>query len=130
VVSFTTRSLYSRGKRIRQEAGWAPEPIWTTWRRENYCPHRDLNSDPSVVQPVASRYTDCAIPAPPYINSQIQIRNTFLSRPTYFVHDFGKYANFSVIKFSVFIFPYKIRVLPSRHIISFLLLSRSVINLL
>jgi hypothetical protein len=25
--------------------------------------YRDLNFDPSVVQPVASRYTDCAIPA-------------------------------------------------------------------
>jgi hypothetical protein len=25
--------------------------------------HRDLNSDPLVVQPIASRYTDCAIPA-------------------------------------------------------------------
>jgi hypothetical protein len=20
---------------IGQEAGWAPEPVWTTWRREN-----------------------------------------------------------------------------------------------
>jgi hypothetical protein len=34
------------------------------WRRENSWPYRDWNSDPSVVQPVASRYTDCAIPAP------------------------------------------------------------------
>jgi hypothetical protein len=30
---------------------------------ENSWPHRDSNSDPSVVQPVANRYTDCAIPA-------------------------------------------------------------------
>jgi hypothetical protein len=37
---------------------------WTIWRRENSWPYRDSNSDPSVVQPVASRYTDYAIPAP------------------------------------------------------------------
>jgi hypothetical protein len=30
---------------------------------KNSCPHRDWNCDLSVVQPVASRYTDCAIPA-------------------------------------------------------------------
>jgi hypothetical protein len=41
-----------------------PEPVWTTWRRENSWPHRDSQFDPSVVQSVASRYTDYAIPAP------------------------------------------------------------------
>jgi hypothetical protein len=49
---------------IRQEAGWAAEPVWTTWGRENSSPYRDSNSDPSVVQPVSSRYSDYAIPAP------------------------------------------------------------------
>jgi hypothetical protein len=49
---------------IGEEAGWAPEPVWTTWRSENSCLHRDSNSDPYVVQPVASRYTDWATPAP------------------------------------------------------------------
>jgi hypothetical protein len=42
------------------EVGWTPEPGWKTWRRENSWPYRVPNSDPSVVQPVASRYTDRA----------------------------------------------------------------------
>jgi hypothetical protein len=48
---------------IGQETGWAQEPVCATWKKENSWYHRDSNSDPSVVQPVASRYTDCAIPA-------------------------------------------------------------------
>jgi hypothetical protein len=39
------------------------EAIWTTLRRENPSPYRDSNSDPSVLHPVASCHTDCAIPA-------------------------------------------------------------------
>jgi hypothetical protein len=39
LVSFTPRPLYTRGKEspvpIGEEAGWAPEPVWTTWGREN-----------------------------------------------------------------------------------------------
>jgi hypothetical protein len=34
-----------------------------TWRREDSWLYSDSNSGPSVVQPVASRYTDYAIPA-------------------------------------------------------------------
>jgi hypothetical protein len=34
------------------------------WRGEKSCPYQDSNSDPSVVQFVAIRYTDWAIPAP------------------------------------------------------------------
>jgi hypothetical protein len=48
---------------IGQEAEWAPERVWTTWRREKSYPYRDSNSDTSAVQPVASRYTECDIPA-------------------------------------------------------------------
>jgi hypothetical protein len=44
---------------IGKEAGWALELVWTTWRIENYLLYRDSNSDPSVVQPVANRCTDC-----------------------------------------------------------------------
>jgi hypothetical protein len=33
-------------------------------RGENCLLYRNSNSDPSVVQPVVSRYTDCAIPTP------------------------------------------------------------------
>jgi hypothetical protein len=35
-----------------------------TWRGENSWPYRDSNPDFSVVQPVASRYTDYGIQAP------------------------------------------------------------------
>jgi hypothetical protein len=45
--------------RIVQEAGWAPEPVWKG--AENLAAP---GFDPRTFQPVASRYTDCAIPAP------------------------------------------------------------------
>jgi hypothetical protein len=32
-----------------------------TVRGEKSCPYRDSNSDPSTVQPIASRCTDCAV---------------------------------------------------------------------
>jgi hypothetical protein len=41
---------------------WAPEPVWRVWRK--FLTLQDSNSDPSVVQPAASRYTDYAIPVP------------------------------------------------------------------
>jgi hypothetical protein len=30
---------------IGWKAGWAPEPFWTSWRRENSCLHHDSNCD-------------------------------------------------------------------------------------
>jgi hypothetical protein len=42
------------------ETGWAPEPVWTTWRNEYSWSYRDSNSDLLVVQHVANRYTDYA----------------------------------------------------------------------
>jgi hypothetical protein len=45
-----------------QEAGWAPEPIWTLWSREkSLSPNGNRNQ---ALQPVARQYTDRAIPAP------------------------------------------------------------------
>jgi hypothetical protein len=43
---------------IAQEAGWAPEPVCIS--AENLAPP---GFDPRTFQPVASRYTDYAIPA-------------------------------------------------------------------
>jgi hypothetical protein len=38
-------------------------PSQSGWCGENFWPCPDSNSDPSVVQPVVSHYTNCAIPA-------------------------------------------------------------------
>jgi hypothetical protein len=58
VVCFTPRPLYSRYPLHRRLGG----PQNRCGRcGENSCPYRDSNSDLSVVQPVANRYTDCAI---------------------------------------------------------------------
>jgi hypothetical protein len=61
VVSFTARGKSSRYPLERRLC----EPQNRPGRREeenNSWPYRDSNSDPSVVQPIASRYTDWAIP--------------------------------------------------------------------
>jgi hypothetical protein len=58
---------FSPGERaldIHLIGGWVdPELVWTTWKGEKSSPYRESNSDPSAVEPVASRYTDYAIPA-------------------------------------------------------------------
>jgi hypothetical protein len=64
---------------IGYEAGWAPEPIWTAWRSKHSWPYCDSNSDPSVVQPEASRYTDCALSANhSYVRHASEIRRKML----------------------------------------------------
>jgi predicted membrane protein len=76
MVSFALRLLY---RRVRAPSTpWigalcAPEPVSTTWRKDNFWEYRDLNSDPSVVEPIATRYTECAIPAS--TRASIAIRN-------------------------------------------------------
>jgi hypothetical protein len=53
---------------IVQEAGWAPEPICIG--AENLAPP---GFNPGTFQPVASRYTDYAIPAPKFHIEKPQI---------------------------------------------------------
>jgi hypothetical protein len=50
---------------IVQEAGWAPEPVWTQRLEEkSSAPCRGSNPDCPVVQPVVQHYTAWANPAP------------------------------------------------------------------
>jgi hypothetical protein len=46
---------------IGQESGWALEPVWKLWRRENPCTE---GNQTRTVQPVARRYTDWALTIP------------------------------------------------------------------
>jgi hypothetical protein len=65
VVSVTPRPRFTSGKGtpvpIAQEAGWAPEPVWTQRLEEKFfrlC--RGSNLDRQVVQTIARHYTDWA----------------------------------------------------------------------
>jgi hypothetical protein len=40
------------------EAVWAPEPVWTLWRTENFCPCLESNQDSYVSNRQPSRYSD------------------------------------------------------------------------
>jgi hypothetical protein len=58
----------------------APEQVWPIWGRENSWPSRDSSSDPSVVQPVASRYTYYATPGPCVkVSTELYANNTKLA---------------------------------------------------
>jgi hypothetical protein len=80
VVIFTPRPLYPRGKSNRQPLDRTlGGPQSRSGRREaNSWLYRDSNSDPSVVQLVASRYTDYAIPAP--CMSMGKMNNTLINQ--------------------------------------------------
>jgi hypothetical protein len=43
---------------IGYEDGWVPEPVWMIWGSESSWPYWDSNSELSVIQPVASGYTN------------------------------------------------------------------------
>jgi hypothetical protein len=76
VFNFKTRLLYPLGKaipvRIELDAGWAPEPIWTLWRRDK------TRSNQPYVQPVScsiSLRTTLSRLAPP---SDVQTPNSLV----------------------------------------------------
>jgi hypothetical protein len=68
VVSFTTRPLYPWYPLDRRLGG----PQSRSGRcGKNSWPYQDSNFDPSVIQPIASRYTDYAIPVPNTVSQYI-----------------------------------------------------------
>jgi hypothetical protein len=76
MLSFTPLPLYHRGKDPRYpfDRRLGGPQSRSGQRGENSWPYRDSNSDLSVVQPVASRYTVYAIPAPtlcPYMEIKL-----------------------------------------------------------
>jgi hypothetical protein len=57
VLSLTPTRLIPSGLK----AGWAPETACKLWGREYSCTFQDSNSDPSIVQPIASHYNNRTI---------------------------------------------------------------------
>jgi hypothetical protein len=65
MVNATPRPLYPAWKRpalLVREAEWASGPVWTGAENLSTPPPSPVRFEPMTVQPVASRYTDCAIP--------------------------------------------------------------------
>jgi hypothetical protein len=54
---------------LDRKFGWPQSQFG--WRGENSWPYWDLNSKPSVIQPIASHYTNCAILAPCYFQQYV-----------------------------------------------------------
>jgi hypothetical protein len=78
VVNFTPQPLYpgERAPAIHWIGGWLGRPQNRSGRCENSGPHQDSNSDPLVVQPVASLHTDWALSA--HINMSVKsVRKEF-----------------------------------------------------
>jgi hypothetical protein len=61
--SATCPGRFNYGGRAPMPIGWATDPFWTSWRSGKSRQYWDSNSDCLAVNPIASRYTDCAIPA-------------------------------------------------------------------
>jgi len=63
---------------IEQEAVWAPELVWTFWRRDCSC--RDSNTRSYILQ--RSHYTDRAIPAPSLFSNTRNKLGTLVTKMT------------------------------------------------
>jgi hypothetical protein len=67
-VIFTPRPLYPRVKGHRypldRRLSWPQSRSTRCGEGINFLPYRGSNSDPSALQSIASRYTECAIPDP------------------------------------------------------------------
>jgi hypothetical protein len=61
---------------LGQEGGWSPEKFWTIKIPSS---RRNSNPDHSIVQPVASRYTDRAIPDPKFEGQKHKYRYVKIS---------------------------------------------------
>jgi hypothetical protein len=83
MVSFTPRPLYPQRKSPRYSLDRRTgEPQCRSGQRgEHFQSYRDSNCEPSVVQPVASRYANCAIIR--YTVYVIFISNTILEKTEY-----------------------------------------------
>jgi len=80
-VYVTPRPLFTPGKNpvpLVQKAGWAPAPVCTGAEASP-----SPGFDPRTVQPVASRYTDWAILAPPHTSCIIRFQNVCCFRLNY-----------------------------------------------
>jgi hypothetical protein len=84
VVSFTSLSLYPQGKNPQSPLDRRLDGPQSRSGRfgENFWPYRDSNSDPSVLQPLASRYSNYAITA----NVSIFILNSNKFRDVWYIH--------------------------------------------
>jgi hypothetical protein len=115
---------------IGQEVGWTPELVWTTCRTESSWTYQDSNSELSAVHPIASRYTDWAIPVPQLHStvSDYYEASKYYSNDGIFLLPAALLATFSPINQSVSIRSYSTALiyLPIFYITAFFMYFQSL----